>query len=408
MNNNIENNELKNTAINIYDNYVLCDNCFGRLFSKINIKDTNRKKGEDLRKQLKISNYNQQKNCWLCSGLLENKSIFVKIIYDKLKHYDFNTFLLGSIIDEEIIKKEKTLLETYKLDFFESIKVELNREIGLILEDKLSRKVDFENPQIMIIIDTQFYVISLQIKSLYIFGRYKKLKRGIPQTKWFCRTCNGIGCKKCNYLGKLYEESVEELISKPILTVTKGDKSSFHGAGREDIDVKMLGNGRPFILEIKNPIIRKINLDDLKKTINIKNIGKIKVENLRYVDKEEIKIIKTKEYNKTYRVLINGKKSFNIEKLKKAAQSLQGKIISQYTPTRVALRRANIVRDRKIYEIDIESVDKKYATIKITSQSGTYIKELITGDNGRTKPNLSELIGFQCEVKKLDVIDIKE
>ena len=141
----------------------------------------------------------------------------------------------------------------------------------------------------MIIIDTQFYISYLQIKSLYIYGRYKKIKRGIPQTKWFCRICRGIGCKLCNYSGKMYKNSIEELIAKPALKLAKGENESFHGAGREDIDVKMLGNGRPFVLEIKNPKKRKIDLNILKEMINHKNNKKIKVMKLKFTNKDEIR-----------------------------------------------------------------------------------------------------------------------
>jgi len=35
-----------------------------------------------------------------------------------------------------------------------------------------------------------------------------------------------------------------------------------------------------------------------------------------------------------------------------------------------------------------------------------YIKELISGDGGRTKPSLSELLGTETEVKELDVVDV--
>ena len=49
------------------------------------------------------------------------------------------------------------------------------------------------------------------------------------------------------------EISVEELIAKIALKYTKSDDESFHGCGREDIDALMLGRGRPFVLELKNP-----------------------------------------------------------------------------------------------------------------------------------------------------------
>ena len=90
-----------------------------------------------------------------------------------------------------------------------------------------------------------------------------KYSREIPQTKWFCRICRGKGCRKCNYTGTLYEQSIEELIAKYFLEETKASDESFHGAGREDIDVRMLGNGRPFVLEVKDPAKRK-SLDDIQ------------------------------------------------------------------------------------------------------------------------------------------------
>jgi len=48
------------------------------------------------------------------------------------------------------------------------------------------------------------------------------------------------------------------------------------------------------------------------------------------------------------------------------------------------------------------------ATLIIKAESGTYIKELVTGDDGRTTPSLAELAGVKMEVKELDVIEIGE
>ena len=57
----------------------------------------------------------------------------------------------------------------------------------------------------------------------------------------------------------MYQESVEEFISEPVLLAAKGVASKFHGSGREDIDARMLGNGRPFVLEISEPKIRTLD-----------------------------------------------------------------------------------------------------------------------------------------------------
>lgn len=50
-----------------------------------------------------------------------------------------------------------------------------------------------------------------------------------------------------------FETSVEEIIAKEILLFFKPESHKFHSGGREDIDVWMLGGGRPFVIELVNP-----------------------------------------------------------------------------------------------------------------------------------------------------------
>jgi tRNA pseudouridine synthase 10 len=387
--------------------YRLCDSCFGRLFRK-EIKDgTNSQKGQSIRKQLHYKERTETHDCWLCEGLIDEIPHFTKIIADAVKEYEFETFLVGSKIDEDIQEKEQRLWKHLKLEDAEPIKMEINREIGKILEPQLGKTVDIPNPEIMAVIDTAYDIVSLQITSLFIYGRYKKLQRGIPQTKWPCQICRGKGCKKCNYSGKLYETTVEELVAQKALELTKGTDESFHGSGREDIDALMLGSGRPFVLEIKNPKIRNINLILLEKETNQITKNKVEINSLRFSTKDEIARIKAAEFRKTYRVTLEATQPLNKEKLIKVAQTLQGKLIKQLTPTRVAHRRANKIRERTIYNCTIESVEGIIARLTLETESGTYIKEFVSGDDNKTQPNLSELIGIPCKVKELDVIDVK-
>lgn len=385
----------------------LCDSCLGRLFRQIEKGPTNKQKGTLIRNNLKQSKKTHAKDCWLCEGLTEEIDHFVDLISDALKEYEFDTFLIGSKIDEDIVEREKELWDFISSEEFEPIKMEINREVGKILEEKLGKTVGFEKPDITVIVDTAFDVVNLQIRPLFIYGRYKKFERGIPQTKWPCRICRGKGCNSCNYTGKMYETSVEELISKKALKRTKGNDESFHGCGREDIDALMLGSGRPFVLEIKNPKKRTIDLAILTSEINFYTKDRVEISNLRFSDRKEIARIKNAEFQKTYYIVIEGEKPIKKEKLKEVAQILQGKTIKQLTPTRVAHRRANKIRERKIYNCELESVEGSIARLTIETQSGTYIKELVSGDSGRTTPNISEMIGIPCKVKELDVIEIK-
>ena len=403
----MEDKKILDSAQKTLNKFQLCDCCLGRSFRQIKPGIKNREKGELIRNNLKYNKKIETIDCWLCEGLLDEIEHFADLVLDTIKDYEYYTFLIGSKIEDDILKREKILWDFIKPQNEEPIKMEINREVGKLLEKATDKLVNFENPDIMAIIDTSFDIINLQISSLYIYGRYKKLKRGIPQTKWSCRICRGKGCKACNYTGKMYDTSVEELGSKIALTMTKGTDISFHGSGREDVDALMLGNGRPFVLEIKNPKIRNIDLCKLEKETNKFTKDKIEVNNLRFSDKNEVVRIKNAEFKKIYRIVLEGEKPINIEKLKEVAKILHDKTIRQITPTRVAHRRVNKVREKKVYNCEIESVKANIAKLKVETDSGMYLKELISGDNGKTKPNLSEMIDIPCRVKELDVIEIK-
>jgi tRNA pseudouridine synthase 10 len=403
----LRNKKINEVAERVLLKYKLCDSCLGRLFAKKGHGYSNRKRGEIIRKNINKREKTEIHECWLCSGLIDEISHFSDLISSSLTDYEFDTFLVGSKIDEDIQERETEILDFTGSEYAEPIKMELNREIGKILEEKLGKEVDFEKPTIMAVVATVFDVVNLQVSSLFVYGRYKKYRRDIPQTKWFCGVCRGKGCRSCGYTGKLYEWSVEELIAGKFLEKTGGNDESFHGGGREDIDVRMLGNGRPFVLEIKNPRVRNMDLSKLEREINASNKDVVEVSNLRFSDKEEITRIKNAKFRKKYHVFFKGDKILNKEKLKKAAQVLQGKTISQFTPARVAHRRANAVREKQIYSCILESVDDTIASMVLEAESGTYIKELISGDDGRTTPSLSEIIGIPCKVTELDVIEIK-
>ncbi len=96
----------------------------------------------------------------------------------------------------------------------------------------------------------------------------------------------------------------------------------------------------------------------------------------------------------------------NKEKVDEVVQSFKHTRISQQTPTRVAHRRADLGPEREIIDLDVESFDDENLTLRLRTESGTYVKEFVHGDDGRTKPTLSERLGVPCTVKALDVIEV--
>lgn len=402
-----ENNQELKRLTKIVERYTLCDHCIARLCTHRHDNETFKEAGYRFRSQTTTISETKVEDCYLCNGLFNELDDFYILAEESIKEYEFQSFLIGCHIDEEIARKEKQLIEDFALTDTVSVKQEINEYVGIRIEENMDKTVDFNHPDIMIIINTQFNVVTLQIKSLFLYGRYTKWKRGIPQTKWFCRRCHGKGCRYCEYSGKLYENSVEELIALPVVKATEAADESFHGAGREDIDVRMLGTGRPFVLEVKQPKKRNIDLKEIKKQITQESKKEVMANTLSYTDSSDIARIKQAHFNKVYELRMQMTTPIQKEKLKKVALSLQGTTINQLTPTRVAKRRAEKVRQRQIYHCEVLDVGRTCAVLQIEAESGTYIKELVTGDNGRTQPNLSDLLKQTCVVDSLDVIEIK-
>ncbi|MGB9707352.1 MAG: tRNA pseudouridine(54/55) synthase Pus10 [Microgenomates group bacterium] len=300
---------------------------------------------------------------------------FLKKTVSDLKKYEFKTFLIAIISGD---KKNDIIEKPFK------------KQLGKKLTVFLKKEVDFKNPDILIQINLKDKTINYQIKPLYIYGRYQKIKAGIPQTRWY---------------KKIYPTSVQEEIGNILLKYTKGNDHVFHGCGREDIDVLMLGNGRPFVLEIKNPKKRSINLNKLQSEIN-KNSIWVKVKNLSFTAKEKIKELKLAKPEKIYEAQVQLEKKVNTEVLKKAALKLSNIVINQQTPKRVLKRRYDLLRKRKIYYFTLKKYHPINPVFEIKTEAGTYIKELISGDEGRTRPSLSEILNQKCFVKELKVISI--
>jgi tRNA pseudouridine synthase 10 len=401
----LEKAEIIEAARKIINEGPICDNCLGRQFAKISSGLSNEKRGAIIREVLILKGAElKEGKCWVCNSLFENLDAWVLKALETLKGIEFDSFLVGTKVNGMLLENEELLWEIAGASHAEPLKAELNREVGKRIERETGKIADFDRPDLVVILNLWIEAVELQINSVFIYGRYRKFKRGIPQTKWLCRECRGKGCQRCNFTGKMYAESVEELISCSILAEFKGEGMVLHGSGREDIDARMLGSGRPFVLEIKEPRWRKRDLRMLEDKVNGENKGKVEVMALQYVKREMVARIKNTKADKTYSVAVELKAEVREEDLKNALDSLNGAVIEQMTPTRVVHRRADLMRKRKVYSARVVSFEEPI--IEIKCDGGLYIKELISGDGGRTKPSLSELLGTDAEVKELDVVDV--
>ncbi len=385
----------------------LCDHCLGRMFGKLGTGMTNDLRGRMIRDALKEQGIDApaEEFCPLCENVFDMLDRFAEAAAERINEVDTDNFLIGTRVEPEVTEREKEIKEKYTLENAETIKAELNREIGKLALPMIHRPVEFKNPQVVALVDTRFADVTLDIAPVFIAGRYNKYSREIPQTIWPCRVCHGKGCDHCHGAGKMYPTSVQEIIGDIALEMAQGQEHFFHGMGREDIDACMLGDGRPFVLEISQPKHRYIDLDELERRANQTDLAAF--NSLKFVQREAVERYKAAASDKVYHVHVKAEGKINKEELVKVALSFKDVNIDQRTPRRVEHRRADLVRKRKIHWCQAEWVSDDSFDLELETDSGTYVKEFVSGDEGRSVPSFSERLGIQCKVETLDVLAIK-
>jgi tRNA pseudouridine synthase 10 len=207
----------------------------------------------------------------------------------------------------------------------------------------------------------------------------------------------------------MYPESVEELIAPVLLEFSKGEAAKFHGAGREDIDALMLGSGRPFVIEILNPRRRTIDLAEVHAKINKRGKRKVVVEGLRFANKEVVKHLKgsATTSKKVYKALIQVETPIRQETLDALNSLSMPLTVNQRTPYRVTHRRSDRVRKKQVHALSAVLKDTKNFKLTITCQGGLYVKEFISGDEGRTVPSVTNILGLLAVCQQLDVLEVE-
>ena len=494
-----------------------CNQCLGRLGGKKRYEQSIDQSGEEIRAIVEKGNSHLAKIreeiplCPFCENLFEEVDLLTDIIYDSISPYQFKRLQLGARFPKSQIEEEDTQRKRYGAGGCDGLKTGLVAEIAKRLNQRLEDvTLVNDKPQILALIDVLTLSVDLDVRAHYLYGRYRKLERGIPQTRWPCRACKGRGCERCDMTGLQYKKSVQDLIGNPLLALFDSKEHAFHGMGREDIDVRCMGRGRPFVIEMKEPKLRKIDPIEMMKLINDNAEGSIEITGLRDSTRSEVVRLKDTPAEKSYTIRFklsplneaeyavltapldltkenkgrsknkrkrrgdnkrdntkplateietentkpgkdkldtmkkaelvalcvefSVKKSgtkdelieriLNIEEpvietfdlpeddfILKSILSLEGVKLAQRTPERVAHRRADLIRRRTVFEVHqpvIEMTEENGREIEVTMrcESGTYVKETVHGDSGRTQPSIASLLKAKCEVIWLDVGDI--
>jgi tRNA pseudouridine synthase 10 len=434
-------------ALELLSKYPLCDHCIGRQFALLGYSMENNVRGQALKvsltlqanelfseknpegiKRLKILSTNgfsreaketlrhlnkriskneTENKCVLCENKFELVDSLTQKALGIIEGYEFTTFLVGIELPTKVEEREDEFKAAVNIGYGESIKHEFGRLLGKALAKRTGKEADYLKPDLVVVFNPFIDKVRIQVNPLFVAGRYRKLLRTIPQSKWFCSDCRGRGCEKCGGTGKLYPESVEELSSKQLLQAAQGEEAFLHASGREDIDARMLGRGRPFVIEVSKPKKRFIDLKLIEDQVNFGAVGKVEVSGLHFATKDVVRHLKKGEgAQKEYSLLAEFENELSIQDLHKIEEQLSGACIKQQTPQRVLHRRADLIREKYIYQVKVKKVSLKRALLEIRCQGGLYVKELVSGDEGRTVPNVSDLLNNRAKTLKLDVLNV--
>ncbi|MCK8518951.1 tRNA pseudouridine(54/55) synthase Pus10 [Methanoculleus sp. 7T] len=389
-----------------------CNNCLGRFFGKRSFGLTNEERGRALRitRELAANEPHHEpdpESCWICGGELSRVDVWAARVAEAVQGIEFDTFLVGTRVPPLVAESEEMVWSDLSLRDPEPLKAEMNREVGKAVSALTGKEADLKRPDVVAILDLATDAVEIQVNPVFFVGRYLKYERGIPQTHWDCRTCRGAGCERCNFTGKQYADSVEELIGRPVIEAFDAENAVLHGAGREDIDARMLGSGRPFVMEVEEPRKRSVDLAALEEEINRQAEGRVAVHLTGWADRKMVQSLKSDKAHKKYRILVEIDGPVTPDEFRAALDQLKGVTIRQRTPTRVSHRRADKVRERQVLDIRCTGTQDDRYWVEVVGEAGLYIKELVSGDGGRTQPSLAQILGRTASVVSLDVVLVK-
>jgi tRNA pseudouridine synthase 10 len=160
-------------------------------------------------------------------------------------------------------------------------------------------------------------------------------------------------------------------------------------------------------MEIKRPQRRRIDLEEIQKAINLSAEDRVEINSLRWSDRAEVRRVKETRSEKSYTIRFRVEEMPEEDFVIESILGLSGVKLAQETPKRVSHRRAAKTRHRTVNSVSDVTVDGDEVQFTLQCEAGTYVKELIHSDEGRTVPSVRSVLGdLECEVLWLDVQEI--
>ena len=322
--------------------------------------------------------------------------------------YQFDTFLIGATLPANLFEKEDQIRARFKIRGRENIKSQLIRDLRKKFSEVTKKRIDILHPDLTINLQFQKNTsleINTKMRPLIMLGRYIKKNRGIPQRSGGEHNSGNEVCiqsepyrivsqtpRQASVIRTLEDASIQSIISKEILRITKGEALKFSWIGSEDENSLVLGSGRPFFVQIRNP--KTIHLN--QKTLRFQEYGLfVNIEEFfeRLPEQPVQFIAKT-------RIVIQASRQIGKEgglKIKSLANSIVV-FQNQKNKSRSSAKR--------IYSIDIVKINNKIFELDVIADGGLAIKQFVEGRE-YISPNISAVANLQCKCLLFDILDIR-
>ena len=361
----------------------LCDNCLGRFFIRLTHLTSARILGNQIRHSI---NSRIITKCYICKNIFSNIDLYLKMMQDTSFGYEFSTFTVGAILKQSTIERDDKLRSKFHLRGVDGIKTAITKELGKKFVMTTKKHIDHLSPDTTFTINFKTEQCNVKTKPVFLYGRYVKDKRGLPQKEESCRDCMGKGCIFCNNHGIVSFDGVEGKISKFLYEKFKTERVKFTWIGGEDKTSLVMGNGRPFFAKLLSPKKRNVRL--AKKS----NLNEIMIHDLRKIDHIPNGSI---QFRSKTKMLVSTKNNLSSNKLKK---------LKQLTDAPIEITDSNKQYKKRIYKLKYKKHSLQSFAVEMEADGGIPIKRLVNGFS--VVPNISSILNTDCSCEKFDVDQI--
>jgi tRNA pseudouridine synthase 10 len=319
-------------------------------------------------------------DCKICHGIESQiEKISYKII-QATKDYQFDTFLIGLILDHSFYDNEDKFRSRFKIRGNEDIKTNLLYEIRKNFGKISNKKIDLNSPDITVNlqIGKKFETkVSVNSSTVVLTGRYRKSKRS---QILFKNSDNG-DCLEIN------QRHLENILKKKLMSLFGSDSIIFWPLGKEEPESLVLGNGRPFYVSIKNSKIIRFDGE-----FSIRSNGFI------FNIKEKLPTLPAAApfYVKKVRTIVT------------CEEILKSSDIKLINDSGIRIIESASKRNKNwkfIYQMQSKLKDRKKLELILVCDNGFSVRKFINGDENMS-PNLCKILGKKCNCDFFDILDI--